>query len=114
MADVDLTVESPDADGLAATYVSIDATDVYFVKKSSGEIILHFKNVNAGAATVTFDITQTREGESFTDPTVNVPATTGEIFVRMRDIWRGIGVRSLDVKFSQDLATGMTVAVLRG
>ncbi|MCI0544215.1 MAG: hypothetical protein L0Z49_07175 [Actinobacteria bacterium] len=114
MADVDLTVEKIDRDGLAATYTAINATDTYFAPRKDGRLILHFKNTGGSGATITFDITQTQDGVSYADPTVTVPATTGDIFVG------GLGavyeVASGDdrgkVKFTNNQATGVTVAAL--
>lgn len=114
MADIQLTVEQIDRDGLEATFTSIDATDVYFAPRKGGRLILFFKNTGGSIATITFDVTKLQDGVAYTDPTVSVPATTGELHVS------GLGnvyeVETGDdrgkVKFTNDQASGVTVAAL--
>lgn len=114
MADIQLTVEQIDRDGLEATFTSLIATDVYFAPRKGGRLILFFKNTNAGIATVTFDVTKLQEGVAYTDPTVSVPATTGEVHVSgLGNVYEvETGTDSGKIKFTQDLATGMSVAAL--
>ena len=113
MADVDLTVARIDRDGLTPQYTAIDATDVYFAPRKEGRLILHFKNTGA-QATITFDITQTTDGVAHTDPTVTVPATTGDVMVGGLGAVYEIegGADSGKVKFTNNIATGVTVAAL--
>ena len=113
MADVDLTVQRIDRDGLAPQYTAIDATDTYFAARKGGRLILHFKNTGS-EATITFDITQTEAGVAYTDPTVTVPATTGDVMVgglgAVYEIEAGADLGK--VKFTNNIATGVTVAAL--
>lgn len=113
MADVDLTVEVPDRDGLAATYNALNDTDVYFAR--ADDLLLHFKNTGASPAVVTFDVTQTVGGVDFVDPTVTVPATSGDLFVgNLANVYQiASGTDLGKVKFTQDQASGVTVAVLK-
>lgn len=113
MADVNLTVQQADRDGLTATYTAIDNVDTYYVPRKSGALLLHFKNTGAGAATVTFDVTQTRDGVSYADPTVTVPATSGDVFVGgLGAVYEASGANAGKVKFTNNTATGVTVAAL--
>lgn len=114
MADVNLTVQQADRDGLAATYTAINATDTYYALRHGGNLLLHFKNTNASPATITFDVTQTRDGVAFADPTVTVPANTGDIFVGgLGDVYEATGTNAGKVKFTCSLATGVTVAAIQ-
>jgi len=115
MADVQFEPEQVTLAGLAATYNSIDATDVYFANNSRGKVFLLFKNTGGSPSVVTFDITQTVAGLTVTDPTVSVPATTGERLIGpFPGVWEEAGgVQKGRVKFSQDQATGVTVAVVK-
>jgi hypothetical protein len=109
MANVTLARQSAVPAGAAPTFTTLNATDVYYVPKST---VLYFKNTNASPAVVTFDVTQSPEGLSVTDPTVSVPATTGErICGGFSGLYEVVGGAFDDmVKFSQDAATGCSVA----
>ncbi len=119
MADVVLTVQAvigPAAGGLEnATFTSIDATDIYFAANLSGKLMLYFKNSGGGAATVTFDTTQQQSGLDIEDPTANVDATTGELAIGPFPALYNVvgGTNNGQIKFTQDQATGVTVAALR-
>jgi hypothetical protein len=114
MADVVLPNEQVLGTGLSgATYTALNAVDTYYVDGFAGDLILHFKNTGA-IATVTIDITQTFQGEAITDPTISIPATTGDVFVLPKALWEVIGgTHGGRIKFSQDIASGVTCAVLR-
>lgn len=115
MADVVLTVQTVARAGVAPSYTTLDAVDTYYLPNTAGRTFLHFKNTNAGVCTVIVDVTKQIEGESITDPTISVPATTGDV---MAGAWsvlyeQASGTHKGRVKFSQDLATGVTVAAIR-
>ena len=114
MADVDLAVQQISRLGITPTYTAIDATDTYFAPWMDGRLILHFKNTNGSISTVTFDVQQTVDGLAITDPTVTIPATTGDKFIGPIPFAYKIlsGVDANLVKFSQNVATGVTVAAL--
>lgn len=113
MADIDLTVQRPDRDGIDPVYTALNATDTYFAPRSGGKLLLHFKNTGT-QATVTFDVTQTQDGVAYTDPTVTVPATTGDIMVSGLGPVYEIegGADSGKVKLTNNVASGVTVAAL--
>lgn len=114
MADVVLTVQQVGKAGVAPSYLSIDATDVYFLPHRAGKTFLHFLNTGGSISVVTFNIVQTVEGEAFIDPTVSVPATTGDVMVALSALYETIsGVQKGRVEFAQDQAAGVTVASLR-
>ncbi len=98
--------------GLAATYLgSLSASNTYQVA-NNGRVILHFKKSGAGACTVTITTPGTIDGLAVTDRTVNVPATTGDVFIGPfpQTIYNN-GIN--DVEYTLSEVTGLTVAVLR-
>lgn len=115
MANIVLTREQIVVAGLDPTDNAIDAIDVYFVPNQAGQMFLHFKNTGGSPSTVTFDLTKSVAGAALTDQTVNVPATTGDVMVGpFPEIWEDDGGPNPDhIKFTQDQATGITVACLR-
>ena len=116
MADVLITRQQIVRTGLSGpTYTAIDATDTYYVENAPGDVFLHFKNTGGSAATVTLDITRTQQGASFADPTVTIPATTGDVLVGpFPELFEVVGgTHDGRVKFTQDQATGVTVAAYR-
>jgi hypothetical protein len=114
MTDIQLTVEQIDRDGLEATFTSIDATDVYFAARKGGRLVLFFKNTGGSIAVITFDVTKLEDGVAYTDPTVSVPATTGELHVSgLGNVYEvEAGSDRGKVKFTNDQATGVTVAAM--
>ncbi len=114
MADVLLTREQILVTGIEPVDNSIDATDVYFVENQAGQVFLHFRNTGSEAI-VTFDTTRQIGGLDIEDPTVTIPATTGDVMIGpFPSTYEGKGgVRDGQIKFSQDQASGVTVAVLR-
>lgn len=114
MADVVLTVQIVPRAGVTPSYLSIDATDVYFLPNVGGKTFLHFLNTGGSISVVTFDIVRTVEGEEIVDPTVDVPATTGDVMVALSSLFEAAsGANKGQVKFSQDQASGVSVASLR-
>lgn len=81
MADVVKNPEDVTRAGLAATYLTgLTTTDTYVVE-NNGRVILHFKKTGAGACTATIKTPGTVDGLAVSDRTVNVPATTGDVFI---------------------------------
>ncbi len=115
MADVILTEKQIVQAGLTPAYQSIDATDTYYAKNSAGKLFLHFLNTGGSISVVTFDLTQLVEGAAFIDPTVSIPATTGDKMVGpFPGLWEVLGgTHDGRVKFTQDQATGVTVMAVR-
>jgi len=115
MADVVLTREQIVIAGIDPTDTAIDATDVYFVDNQPGQVFLHFKNTGGTISAVTFETTQQVGGLDIQDPIVNVPATTGDRMIGPFPAHYEVkgGANDGQIKFTQDQATGVTVAVLR-
>jgi len=78
MANVAVTPQQIDNDGLAVTYQTPNAVDTYQVPHTD-ETFLHFKKTGAGACTVTVSTPATQAGLAVSDRTINVPATTGDV-----------------------------------
>ncbi len=111
MADVTLTPQNVDKDGVAPSYTSIDNVDTYKFRNSS-KTMLHFKNTGGAPAVVTEDTPGSVSGVAIGNPIVSVPATTGERMIGMQPTSLfndGGGIAS----FTQDQATGVSVAVLQ-
>lgn len=112
MADVQIATQLLSKTETNPTFTTLNATDVYYVPNNTVRTILYFKNTNAGAATVTFDVTQTIDGLTIADHTISVPATTGERVVGAFPARFQVegGTEDKKLKFTQNLATGVTVA----
>lgn len=73
-----LTAQAVSRTGLAPVYSAVSASDTIAVPSGS-LLFLHVKNGNASPCTVTLvDNGKTPAGSSATNPTVSVPATTGD------------------------------------
>lgn len=115
MADVPLTQQQVRRDGLEPSYTAIDATDTYYAPHVPGKTMLHFKNTGGSDSDVTFDITKEVAGAEFTDPVVTIPDTDGDVMVGpFPKLWEvASGANKGSLKFTQDQASGVTVAVIR-
>lgn len=73
-----LTPQTVAKTGLAPTYSAVNATDT--IAQANGVVqFLHVKNANASACTVTLvDGSKTPAGSNASNPTVSVPASTGD------------------------------------
>ena len=113
MSDVVLTQKQVVAAGLTPAYQAIDATDTYYLE-NRGQVFLHFLNTGS-EATVTFDTEQQIDGLDLENPTVTVPATTGDKMVGpFPASWEvATGTHKGRVKFTQDIASGVTVQATR-
>lgn len=80
MADRALNVEVVTLNGLDATDNAITTGNTYQVP-NNGRTLLHFRKTGAGDATITFTTPRTVAGLAVADPTVRVPATTGDVLV---------------------------------
>ncbi len=111
MADVNLTPQTIGIAGATPTYTALNATDTYVVPLTT-RTLLHFKNTNAGIATVTFQTPGNVAGLAIADPTLAVPATTGDKMVATLPsaVYRGTDGA---LRFTQNVATGCTVAVVQ-
>lgn len=60
------------------TYGSADSVNGNYFVHPGGTILLHVKNTNAAARTLTLTTTQTADGVALTSPTYIIPLTTGD------------------------------------
>ena len=114
MVDVVLTQKQVLSGGLTPAYQSIDATDTYFLE-NQGCVFLHFLNTDGTESIVTFDTEQQVDGLDLENPTVTVPATTGDKMVGpFPASWEvRVGSQAGRIKFTQNRATGVTVQATR-
>ena len=113
MADVIVAPQSVPRTGLDLTDTGIDATDTYFVKISRG-VFIQIKNTAGSISVVTIDTVQKVDGLELENIVINVPATTGDVHIaNIPASWLDNVTNPGHLKFSQDQATGVTVAVGR-
>lgn len=111
MATVNLTVEDATRTGLAQTMTAIDATDTYTFS-NDGRTVLFFINAGASSATITVTSTITIDGQAVADRTYTLP--NNSIVQPLGPFNTSVYNDSSDlVTFSNDLATGVTVGVVR-
>lgn len=114
MADVTIAKQVLTKTEVAPTFTALNATDIYYVLNDTERIILFFKNTNGSAATITFDVTKLVDGLTVGDHVISIPATTGErvngAFPASMEVESGSHAGK--IKFTCNLATGVSVAVL--
>jgi hypothetical protein len=119
MATNRLTPQQVVPGGLAAVYAvagagagQLNVADTYYVN-NDGKTVFHFKKSGAGACTVTVDTPYTVDGLAIAQRTINVPATTGDVFCGPfpREIYNQPGTH--DLKFTLSEITGLTCAAVR-
>lgn len=108
MSNVAVVAQDVVEAGLAPAYTSPNATDTYQVP-NDGKTILHVKKSGAGACTVTLDTPATFRGQAIANPTVSVPATTGDKMIGPFPV--DLYGSTLNVTYSE--ATGLTHAAIR-
>ncbi len=91
---------------------SLLTTNNYFVD-NNGAMFLHFMKSGAGACTVTIDTPGTVDGNAIANPTITVPATTGDVMVGPfpPSVYNQPGTNT--ILFTLSEITGLTVAALR-
>lgn len=112
MADVVITTQQLSKTEVAPTFTTLNNTDTYYVANHGLRTVLYFKNTNGSVCTVTFDATQLVDGLVLADITISIPATTGERVVGAIPVKMEVvgGTNDKMLKFTQNLATGVTVA----
>jgi hypothetical protein len=111
----DITIQPQTLTGKTATTPtrtgSLSTGNNYFVP-NNGAMFLHFMKSGAGACTVTIEAPGTVDGNAIADPTVSVPASTGDVMVG--PFHPGVyNQADGTVKFNCSEITGLTVAALR-
>lgn len=110
MADVTLTPTVAVQGGVASVKQAMATADNYIVR-NNGNVLLHFLKTGANVAVITIVTPKTVSGLAVADLTLNVPATTG-------DVWAGPFAKDtfndadgdLDVSTSEE--TGITVEAI--
>lgn len=112
MATVVLNPDVVAEAGVAANYNSGLLTANTYKFRNNSKTILHFKKSGASPCTVTVASPLLVRGHAVAAATVNVPATTGDVFVGpfSHDVYDD---GNHDVSFTLSEVTGLTVAVLQ-
>lgn len=77
-----LTFQTIPRTGITPTFTAVNASDTITAAGGGAVVLLRVRNANAGACTVTLtDAGTTPAGSAATNPTVNVPATTGDVTI---------------------------------
>lgn len=96
--------------GLAPSYATPSATENIIPNTN---LFLHVKNANASPCVVTFtDPGRTAAGSAATNPSVSVPATTGDRMIALPSSLTNTATGFITVAFS--VQTSVSVAVVRG
>lgn len=111
MAESRLSVEDVSRTGLAATYNAVDGVDTFLVR-NDGRVMLHFKNTDGSAETITVQTPKTVNGLAVAELTVTIPATTGDKMVGPFPPGT-FNDSSGDLKFTASNGTATTCAVVR-
>lgn len=118
MADNRIAVQDVTLTGVTPTYAvagagagALNVTDNYQIN-NDGNVMLHFKKSGAGACTVTFDTPGTVDGVAIANPTLTVPATTGD---KMIGPFRAslFNDPNHDLRLTVSDVTGLTLAVVK-
>jgi uncharacterized membrane protein len=96
--------------GLQPVYSAVNASDTITPDE---DLFLHVKNANAGTCTVTLtDNSKTPGGSSATNPTVSVPATTGDRMIGpIPAVFQSTSTGLITVAYS--VTSSVTAALLR-
>lgn len=97
--------------GLAPTYSAVNASDT--IAQAQGVVqFLHVKNANASACTVTIvDGGKTPAGSSASNPTVSVPASTGDRMIGpLKNVFADPSTALLTVQYS--ITASVTAALI--
>ncbi len=106
-----LVVQEPTLAGITPSYAAADvAGDVFAL--AGGTYLVHLKNSNASPRVVTFDTPAKVDGIDIANPTVTVPATTGDKLVKLTAP-QLFANASGQCAMSYDAVTGLTVAVFK-
>lgn len=101
-----------DDSGIAPTYQGSLSTSDTYTFPNDGRVFLHVKKTGAGICTATVTTPGTVRGKAIADPTISIPATTGDKLIGPfpTDLYNDAS-GLVTVAFS-DIA-GLTVAVVR-
>ena len=105
-----LTAQQIAKTGLAPAYSAVNASDTV---TPQANLFLHVKNANASPCTVTLvDASKTPAGSAATNPTVSVPATTGDRMIGpLPEVMADVSTGLITVQYS--VTASVTAALLR-
>jgi hypothetical protein len=106
-----LTTQTISAAGLAPTFTAVNASDTITADPGS-KLFLEVKNANAASCTVTItDAGSTPAGSAASNPTVTVPATTGDRMIALSSLMAAPATGLITVSYS--VTASVTAAVFR-
>ena len=104
-----LSAQAITAPSLTPTYTAVNASDTI---TPDVNLFLHVKNANAAACTVTItDAGTTPAGSAATNPTVSVPATTGDRMIPIFPSYVNPSTGLITVTYS--VTASVTAALVR-
>lgn len=111
MADITLTPQTMVRTGVTPTYTGSLSTSNTYRVPNTGRTLLHFKKSGIGNANVTLKTPRTVGGLAVSDPTVQVPASTGDKLIGRLDpaLFNVPGTNYME--FTVDDVAGLTVGV---
>lgn len=112
MARHEASVQTIARTGLAPSYGAVHA-DLEHKFLNDGRTFLHVKNTNAAARTLTLVVSKTVDGQAVTNPTVTIPADTGDKIIG--PFPKGYYNQAADgmVYFNMSASAGVTFAVCK-
>lgn len=106
-----LTTQTVGATGTGPTYTAVNASDTITADAGS-KMFLHVKNANASACTVTItDASVTAAGSAAQNPTVTVPASTGDRMIALSALMAAPATGLITVSYSP--TASVTAGVFR-
>ena len=112
MADIRINPQAVTREGVTPTYTGgLTTVDRYLVK-NNGRLILHFKKSGNGVCTVTVETPVQYQGLDVENPTVEIPADTGD---RIHGVFNPdtFNDKNGDLAFTLSDITGLEVAAVR-
>ena|SRR3990167_1921862 len=106
-----LTVQEPTLAGITPTYAAVTAGGDEFAY-SGGDILIHVKN-SGTQQVVTVVTPATIEGVAIDNPTVTIPATTGDKMIKLTAPGNLFVPADGKIDLTYDGAGGMTIAVFK-
>lgn len=107
-----LTVQEPTLAGITPSYASADVAGDTFVY-AGGDVLVHIKNTNASQRIATIVTPGTIEGVAIADPTVTIPATTGDKMIKLHQPGNLFVAATGLVSITYDAVTGVMIGIFK-
>jgi len=107
-----LTVQEPTLAGITPTYAAADVAGDTFAY-SGGNVVIHIKNTNAAQRVATILTPGTVEGVAIADPTVTIPATTGDKMIKLNAPGNLFVAATGLISITYDAVTNVTIGVFK-